>query len=276
MKSMKKRLLAGLMAMAMVICTFANVTPASAATLTAKQYLNKMEKAVAKVKSYETTTTTAQDATVSGETMNTTAVAKQIVFADPVKIKYVTTTKIKGAGLDSKSKTTTYVTQTKKGKLMSYTSTDGGKYVKMDMTGMLDELTGINMGGYSDVKIEKKNVKLNKTNTVQIAAQIKGEDLGAIMDAAFSAIGQDDGMTIDFSALKSVNATIWIDKKTYLPVKVTTEMTDFINSYMTALLQAAGAEDGEDLEMSYSKAVSTATYSNFNNATKFTIPKACK
>lgn len=50
-------------------------------------------------------------------------------------------------------------------------------------------------------------------------------------------------------------------------------MTDFLNSYLPILYQSLGMED---VSVEYSKAISTATYSNFNHATNFTIPKTCK
>lgn len=54
MKNMKKQMTAGLlMVLMLVVSVFGNVTPANAATLTAKQYLAKMDKAYSKAKSVE-------------------------------------------------------------------------------------------------------------------------------------------------------------------------------------------------------------------------------
>ncbi len=272
MKSMKKRVMAAVLTAVMVIATFANVAPASAASLTADQYLNKMTKAANKVKSYEMTTNVVQNATTDGQKLNTKAVSKQIVFMDPMKSKSVTTTTIKGAGLDGKTKTTVYVKQNAKGKIYAYSSTDGSKYEKINMTGMVDELNNMETENYSNAKIEKKNVKVNKINTVQISAEITGADLAEVLATAGLG-GTEDDTEVDYSTLKSVKATIWVDQKTYLPVKVSTDMTEFLNSYMTILYQSLGMED---MHVEYSKATSAATYSNYNNATNFTIPKACK
>ena len=131
-------------------------------------------------------------------------------------------------------------------------------------------------------KIVKENVKVNNVNTIQISAQITGEDLGKAMSTVFSAIGMgsgSDSAAIDYSNLKSVNATIWVDKKTYLPVKITTDMTAFINSYMTILTQSMqdmGVDGATDVNLSYTKAVATQTYTNYNKAANFKFPKACK
>ena len=53
MKTFKKQLMACILTVAMAVCTFATVTPANAATPTARQYLTKMGKAMKKAKSYE-------------------------------------------------------------------------------------------------------------------------------------------------------------------------------------------------------------------------------
>lgn len=274
MKSMKKRVMAAVLTAVMVIATFANVVPVGAASLTADQYLNKMTKAANKAASYEVKTNVVQNATTDGQKLNTKAVSKQIVFVDPMKSKLVTTTTIKGAGLDSKTKTITYVKQNAKGKIYEYISTDGSKYEKMNMTGMVDDLNGMEIENYSNAKIVKKNVKVNKISTVQISAEVSGADLGEVLAAAGLGSTADD-TEIDYSALKPVKATLWIDRKTYLPVKVSTDMTDFLNSYLPILYQSLGLGT-EDVSVEYSKAISTATYSNFNHATNFTIPKACK
>ena len=270
MKNMKKRVMAAFLTAAMVVATFA---PASAATLNAKQYLNKMTKAANKATSYEVTTNVVQNATMEGQAVDTKAVSKQTVFTSPIKSKSVTTTTISGAGLNSKTKTTTYIKQNAKGKIYAYTSTDGSKYEKMNMTGMVDDMNSVDIKTYSNAKIVKKNVKVNKIKTVQISAEVKGSDLGEILAAAGLGSTEDGEDAIDYSELASVKVTIWVDQKTYLPVKVSTDMTEFLNSYMTVLYQSLGMDD---MSVDYSKATSTATYAKFNNAKNFTFPKACK
>lgn len=270
MKNMKKRVMAALLTAVMVVATFA---PAGAATLTAKQYLNKMTKVSNKATSYEVTTNVVQKAIMEGQAVDTTAVSKQTIFTNPIKSKSVTTTTISGAGINSKSKTTTYVKQNAKGKIYAYTSTDGSKYEKVNMTDMADALGSVDIQTYSNAKFVKKNVKVNKINTVQISAEVSGSDLGEVLASAGLGSTEDGEDTIDYSTLKSVKVMVWVDKETYLPVKVATDMTEFLNSYMTILDQSLGLEG---MSVDYSKATSTATYAKFNNAKNFTFPKACK
>ena len=56
-------------------------------------------------------------------------------------------------------------------------------------------------------------------------------------------------------------------------------MTAFVNDYMELLVQSLEMEGEEDtiaLNMNYTKASSTVTYSKYNKAADFKIPKACK
>ena len=55
MKKLKKQFLAAVLTAVMAVCAFAGTTPVAAATLSAKQYINKMAKATEKLKSYEMT-----------------------------------------------------------------------------------------------------------------------------------------------------------------------------------------------------------------------------
>ena len=51
MKKLKKQFLAAVLTAVMAVCAFAATTPVAAATLSAKQYINKMAKATEKLKS---------------------------------------------------------------------------------------------------------------------------------------------------------------------------------------------------------------------------------
>ena len=141
-----------------------------------------------------------------------------------------------------------------------------------------DSLKSIDTDIYSNTRIVKKNVKVNKVNAVRISAEISGKDLGDAMTEIFSGLGLGDEFSFDTSALQPIKVNIWIDQKTYLPIKVSTDMTAFMNGYMELLIQSlkVEGEDVADLEMSYTKASSTVTYSKYNKATDFKIPKACK
>lgn len=279
MKKMKKRVKTFALAATLILCTLVNVVPAHAAGVSADQYLKKMTKAANKVKSYEATTTTVQNAITNGETANVKTVQKVISFSEPMKAKAVSTTYMKVDGESSKQKTIMYLKKNSKGKTITYVSLDGKKYYKMDMSGIEDSLKSIDTDIYSNTRIVKENVKVNKVNAVQISAEISGKDLGDAMTEIFSGLGLGDEFSFDTSALQPIKVNIWIDQKTYLPIKLSTDMTAFVNDYMELLVQSLemeGEEDATALKMNYTKASSTVTYSKYNKAADFKIPKACK
>lgn len=82
MKKVRKRIIAAGMALMLVFSVPGNLTVANAATLTAKQYLVKMQKAQKKVKSYEMKYSVKMDMSVAGESSSMKATSSQIVFTN--------------------------------------------------------------------------------------------------------------------------------------------------------------------------------------------------
>lgn len=272
MKNFKKRMLAGLLAVAMAATTFANVTPVEAKSLTAKQYLTKMEKAVAKAKSYKSKTTAISNVCMEGQNVNSKTVTTTTMFTNPVKVKSVATTTLTG-DVESKTKSISYMKQNSKGKVLMYTSADGGKtYDKTDVTDIMDLSGDVDASAYKKAKIAKKTVKVNKINTVKITAQMSSDDLEDVLNS-MGLNGEESEEMIDLSEIPAIKVTLWIDKKTYYPVKIQTDTTAFMNGLMKQVYAAMGEELTEDV---YSKVTSVAEYSKFNSAAKFSLPKACK
>ena len=100
-----------------------------------------------------------------------------------------------------------------------------------------DSLKSIDTDIYSNTRIVKKNVKVNKVNAVQISAEISGKDLGNAMSEFFSGLGLGDVFSVDTSALQPIKVNICIEQKTYRPIKVATDMTAFGNDYMELLVR---------------------------------------
>ena len=243
MKKLKKQFLAAVLTAVMAVCAFAGTTPVAAATLSAKQYINKMAKATEKLKSYEMK-------------MN--------------KTKTVMTMTIPSNGKDTKIKVISYTKQ-KGNKLLQYTSTDNKTYEKstLDLSDYSDMLSSVQTTDmYSDLKIVKNSVTVNGKSTVQIQAQLKGEDIAGLLAQLGLNGDNTQGTSSDYSSLSPITISLWIDKKTYYPVKQTIDMKDFMNEYLSSLVA--------DSDMSYSKIKTSVTYKNFNKATKFSLPKACK
>lgn len=272
------------MVLMLVVSVFGNVTPANAATLTAKQYLAKMDKAYSKAKSMEMSQSTSVTMKMMGEEITLKASGNGIVFFNSAKAKLVQKTTTSMAGQKTSQNSIIYVKKSG-GKLYMYTSTDGKTYEKTELGDMSDftsQMGQVDTGAtYSNAKIVKKSVKVNKVDTVQISCSITGED----MQNALKQAGMDESELseagIDFSKMSSIKVNYWIDKKTYRPVKCSVDMTDFMNDVFEVLMTAM-AEDPEigtsveDLDFKCTKAKTTVTYKNFNKAKSFSYPKAVK
>ena len=272
MKNWKKRMAAALLTAVMAAGVVANATPASAAILTAKQYLAKMEKASKKAKSYETTQTTTVKVSQEGQNVTSKTTAKQIVFQNPVKSKAVTTVKVTGDGIEQESKSVVYIKETAKGNIYEYVSVDGSEYERINITDIFSNANAVDTSLYSDARIAKNSVKVNKNDTVQISAKVKGADMAKALEVLGMTEDQTSELGVDYKTLDLIKVTLWIDKKTYLPVKATTDMAAFYNGYFKSMYEAMGAES----DISYTTAKSTVTYKNFNKATKFKFPDFSK
>ncbi len=261
--------MAGILAGAMAFSTFAAATPVQAATLSATQYFNKMSKAVDKLKSYELSQTTVQKMDMSGQTVNSKTVTKSTVFTDPLKLKSVTNGTTTIAGVNTKSKVVAYAEQAQDGKLYEYVSTNGSAYEKVNLSEYTDQLSDLDVDMYTNLKIVKKNVKVNNVNTVQISGEVDGTQIAEILGQM--GLGED-AKNVDYSSLKPIKMTFWINSKNYYPVKCVMDMKDFMAGYIKLLYDSSD----EDSAISYTQAKSTMVYKNLNKATNFTIPAECK
>lgn len=269
MKQFKKMLMAGLLTMAMAVSVFGTATPVSAASLTAKQYLTKMDQATQKAKSYEATQTVTVKQTAQGQSVTTKTSTKQIAFQNPLKGKIVTTVKVTGDGVDQSSKSVAYLKEDSKGKVTEYISTDGSDFQEIDLSDISDAGVGSDIKLFSGAKIVKKSVKVNNIDTVQISASVQGSALMETLEQLGMSGDMITQLGVDTKALKPIKVTIWINKKNYQPVKMTMDMKDFCNSIYSSMYEAMGAE----LDANCSLAKSVVTYSKFNKATKFSFPK---
>ena len=130
MKALKKQQIAVILVLSVILSTFAAVTPVSAASLSAQQYLEKMDIAVRNLKSYDFTQTTDQKMTMEGQIIQNKTVVKQSVYNSPLKVKSVTDTTTVLAGMSSKNQAVAYLTKDADGLLWEYISSNGSGYQK--------------------------------------------------------------------------------------------------------------------------------------------------
>ena len=272
MKALKKQQIAILLLLTILCTAFTALIPVNAATLSAQQYLEKMDVAVRNLKSYDFTQTTDQKMVMEGQIIQNKTVEKQNVYNNPLKIKSVTDTTTVLAGMSSKNQAVAYLTKDADGLLWKYISTNGSGYQKTGILNYTNLVRGMDVSMYSDAKIVKKKVKVNRVNTVQISAQVRGSDVVKLLEQLGMSKEINTSAAIDYNTLPAIKVTYWIDKKTYRPIKSAVDLKAFMNAYMSALYQKLG----QDLTLVYSQAKATITYKNFNKATVFTIPQECR
>lgn len=264
MKNVMKKITACLLMAVMVLSVLGNGAEASAASLTAKQYLSKMQSATKKLKSYEITQTSTTSYSAMGQTMTTKQTTKQTIFQNPVKVKSVSISKVG----NQSSKSVIYMKEESDGKIYMYSSTDGSEYEKTDVTDIYAAGSELNVQQYSSAKIVKKSVKVNNINTVQIAAKVTGDDMAKMMEALGLDEETTEALNLDFTKFKPIKATIYVDKKTYRPVKTVLDAKDFYNSMMESM--------GSGSYLTYTTGKITTTYKNYNKAADFSLPESCK
>lgn len=158
MKALKKQQIAVILVLSVILSTFAAVTPVSAATLSAQQYLEKMGIAVRNLKSYDFTQTTDQKMTMEGQIIQNKTVVKQSVYNSPLKVKSVTDTTTVLAGMSSKNQAVAYLTKDADGLLWEYISSNGSGYQKTGILNYTNQIKGMDISIYSDGKnCEKEN-----------------------------------------------------------------------------------------------------------------------
>lgn len=282
-KSVSRKIVAATMAMALAFCSFGGVTTVDAATISAKQYIAKMTKAQKKVKSYELTQKSSTKMIYSGQTVSETTTEKETVFTKPLKAKITVTSIVNSNGVSQKQHKIVYLKETKSGKVAEYTSKDGKTFDKVEVNkeALNSVIQASGDGSFSNAKIVKNNVKVNGKNTVKISVEVTGKDLQNMMSSLGVSSDAINSTAIDYSKLPSIKGTYYIDKKTYLPVKITVDTKAFMNKMLTlcdtAMYEQLGGENIDVSSMIKIKDSKISTvYTKFNKAKNFSIPKSCK
>ncbi len=268
MKNWKKRMAAALLTAVMAAGVVANATPASAATLTAKQYLTKMEKASKKAKSYEKTQIMMNNYTYQGQTVNQKVTYKFIIHMNPLQRKVVITNVVKSDGVEQSQKVVSYVRENSDGTITEYDSVDGGEFQETDVTDSMKDSEEPSEHIYSNAKIERKSVKVNKVDTVKISYQIKGDNLKEVFPLINVNEDQLVELGVDMKAIKPAKGSVWLNKKTYCPVKEIMDLTDVVNS-INAQLTELGLQE----KLIHSVCKYTISYSKFDKARTIKFPE---
>jgi hypothetical protein len=204
-------------------------------------------------------------------------------FMDPLKFKSIT--KMGGQ--------TMYETYAEKSddKIILYVGMDG-QWAKQEMS--VEEFNTDSSGNYQEnaqlylesmqsFEAAEETQTVNGVEAVKITGKITGEDIKKVMEASGSLEGMDEMAGGDdalnslmndiFENMGDISVAVWLDHKTYTPVRFELDMTECISSLFTAVFANMGIT--EDM-IKVDSAISKMDISNLNSATEFEIPEAAK
>lgn len=267
MKKMKRLVLpVALMVFAMLALTGCKTTPQS--------LLQDVAVKTQKAKSYAVNML--MDVEMSGETMGTSFdVALNMdmdmdIIADPVAIHGKG--KVKVAMLGEKQNMKMEMYQEQKGdKMISYTTQDGGTWVKTETDVPKDKSAGLGLGEfkkfYENFELEDKTQTINNEECYVIKGKVSMETLEGIMDSAMSGMGESKALfdAMDLEGQK-LPIEFSISKKTKNPVRLSMDMTEFMTSALDA--QIPGIE--------CDKAEFVLNFNSFDKVDEIEIPKKVK
>ena len=115
--------------------------------------------------------------------------------------------------MSSKNQAVAYLTKDADGLLWEYISSNGSGYQKTGILNYINQIKGMDISMYSDAKIVKKKIKVNRINTVQISAQVKGSDVVKFLNQMGMSKEINAAAAVDYNTLPAIKVTCWIDKK---------------------------------------------------------------
>ena len=98
-----------------------------------------------------------------------------------------------------------YLTKDADGLLWEYISSNGSGYQKTGILNYTNQIKGMDISMYSDAKIVKKKIKVNRINTVQISAQVKGSDVVKFLDQMGMSKEINAAAAVDYNTLPAID-----------------------------------------------------------------------
>lgn len=205
------------------------------------------------------------------------------MFTDPLKIKEIT--KMGGQTLLE-----TYAEKSDD-KIIFYIGM-GNQWEKNEMSvegfnaessGNYQENAEMYLKSMQSFEAAEETETVNGVETVKITGKITGEDIKKVIEASGALEGMDEMAGGDeqiesfmndiIESMGDIPVTVWLDQKTYVPVRFEIDMTECISSLFTAMFANMGIT--EDM-IKVNSAISTMDISNINSAAEFEIPEAAK
>lgn len=260
-----------MLVMIMMSVSGLNLESSKAAELSADECVSRMNDALEDVKSYELTTKTSVSMEVNGDDLSNVTTISMKCFTDPVKSKVTTKTVSTKNGKSKTSKAYSY-TNTVDGKVFYYTSLNNKLFLKKELDNSLDGVETLLSNDSMKATIIDSDTKVNGKKAIKLSIAVNGNDLGNSMESFIdSATNIFTGNKSDDDAIK---ITCYIDKATYLPIKMSADVTDFVNNLCSSVTNTL--KDKVDMNVAFKDLSVSMSYKNFNKVKNFKLPKGCK
>jgi len=261
-------------------CDLASLIPG---TPSAKDILSKCEKASSDAKSMKVNLNMDMKISTQGQSMDMKVLSISSVFTKPSKT--MTETSITLFAGNPVTTTTqymetsgnNYVVYTKAADKWSKSTINLDTYKKMFGTANVSDFVKQFASVYKNVEL-KKSEKLNGTDVNVLVLTISGDKMSSLLNGIMPSLGNNTSL-LNIKGLKDLTSTFYIDKSTNLPVKMTMDLTDYMNTiikYMTQNSSATSSENAQLNNIKYDKVSFELVYSDYNSVKEFTIPTEAK
>lgn len=217
----------------------------------------------------------------SGETLESVTTMDMTIFNDPMRMKLEMTMDMAGYTLSGVSM---YAEAGEDGAYTMYLY-DGESWQTQSIA--VEELDDYDFSGDMDYYISVASSltqegveQLDGISAYHYTGVITGEAMqevmlssGALNSLSSSMSVGEEEMAELLSGLGDIAVSLWISEKENYPIRYEMDMTDIMDGLMGKLMEETGSEG---IEMRIPRMTVSLSYSNFNNATEFTIPAEAK
>lgn len=268
---MKKKTCLGLLAALLALCL---------AACSGSDPLAAAQKNIQKVSSMDAKMVMTMDMEVMGETLETVTTMETSVFTSPSRLKMDMSMDMGALGSLS---AVLYAEETGEGTYAMYTY-DGQQW--HSETAAASQLEEYDFSGDMDYYITSASSltqegveELGGISAYKYTGVISGDAMREVMLKSGALDSLTANMSMDqetlsemLDGLDDISVALWIGEEELYPLQLHMDMTSVINGLMSRLLEDMGGQSGGEA-FRVSQMSVTLTYSNFNNATDFTIPQ---
>lgn len=282
---MKKNLFKVISLLLMMILVVGSITACDANKMPSnpKDIIKLILEKSADIKNMDSVSNMEIEMSTSGLSMTIKSTQDMSVFSEPYKAKIAMTMDMAGLGnLD----TEIYLGEVD-GKYYTFTNLDGWTAEELDETMFNKAKEQYSSDAGFDVYLSNVDSfkvvgteEIDGKEVTKLEGTITGQSLKDFIEktGAMESLDMQEIPANMFDELKDLNVAIWIDNVEKLPVKMSADMSDMMQSIMSNLANSElGSEELAQLgDLTISKCTMEMTYKNINKATDFEIPQEAK